>query len=120
MQKKIFKNKTKRSKYYREYSESLNYLFNFSSRELDVLALIFKLNDSWPDIIPKDVVDTRSRKYIMTNTYINKNNLSKYIKKFKAEGILVKTENGWEIDSFLIPDIENETYVTYIIELENE
>jgi hypothetical protein len=76
----------------KKYVNILNSMLTLTEREMDILALLMEIDLNWSAQTPKNVVDTKSRRYIMQNTYVNKNNLSKYIKKYKEEGILLSSE----------------------------
>lgn len=55
----------------------------------------------------KNVISAENRKYIKTTLNITKDNLSRYLTKFKSKGILVKgkAEDEWLINPALIPEV---------------
>lgn len=90
---------------YKKYVEVLNSLFGLAEREMDVFASLLGIHMDWGNDVPKDIIDARSRKRLMRETLINKNNLSKYIGKLKNLKIIVYNENrdGWVINNYLVP-----------------
>ena len=77
-----------------QYLLTINSLFNFTLRELEILALLY---DYLYDIKYSNGVSQTSlelRKYIMTKTKVNKNNLTKYLKVFERAGIIYKDSNN--------------------------
>lgn len=106
----------------RKYLDIVNCSLGLTARELDVLALLFQLDITWDSTSNniKNIINTESRRYIMLNTYINKNNLSKYIKKYKSEGILVEhSPKKWRINSNLMPSNAEEIDITFILKSNN-
>jgi hypothetical protein len=92
-----------KKKILRTYLDMINGMFRFTERERDVLSILFDLDLHWNFDRPKNIIDMNSRRYVMQNTFINKNNLSKYISKFKDKKILVKSETGWVVHKDFIP-----------------
>jgi hypothetical protein len=90
---------------YKKYVEILNSLFGLAEREMDVFASLLRIHMEWGIDEPKDIIDTRSRKKLMKEALINKNNLSKYIGKLKDLKIVVynKDKDGWVINQSLVP-----------------
>lgn len=94
-------------------------------REIDVLCLLIGIDKSWKPRSPretKNVVSADNRKFIIAETKINKNNLTKYINILKRKGLLVRLETGgYEVSREVIPVVENnKVVVTFIIELNGE
>lgn len=104
---------------YREFLKVLNGLLQLTDREVEILSLMLEIEESWPSNFGKNVVSTDSRKYIMSSTEVNKNNLSKYISKFKDKGIL--TNNGsdeYSISTMFKPILDNNKIkVSFILDL---
>lgn len=98
-----FKALVPKSKVIRKYLSIINCSLNLTERELDVLALIISMELSWDNVKEKNIIDTNSRRYIMQNTYINKNNLSKYIKKYKEKELLVEyLPKKWRVNENVV------------------
>lgn len=100
-------NVTEKNKY-RKFVDIFKYLFGLTDRQLDIFALLIRIQENWNQEDPINVVDTRSRRNIMRNTYINKNNLTKYISLLKKKNILIENEIGWEIDPRYMPVIKED------------
>jgi len=98
---------------YKKYVEILNSLFGLAEREMDVFASLLKIHMEWGKDEPKDIIDARSRKQLMRETLVNKNNLSKYIGKLKSLRIIVYNENkdGWVINNYLVPSLTDIEYI---------
>jgi CRISPR/Cas system CSM-associated protein Csm4 (group 5 of RAMP superfamily) len=111
-----------KKKILRKYVSILNSMLNLTEREMDILALLMEIDLNWSSSAPKNVIDTRSRRYIMQNTYVNKNNLSKHIKKYKELGVLSNVEGKrWVINPTLSPSslyTDNKITVEFTLNLE--
>ena len=56
----------------------------------------------------KNILTRETRKAIMRETLVNKNNLSKYISSLKGKGLIVKNAfDGSEINEMFVPEIED-------------
>ena len=110
--------KVKDKNKYREFVKVLNGILQLSDREVEVLSLLIKLDAEWPEDFHKNVLSTDSRKFVMSATKVNKNNLTKYINKFKSKGILDTTGyNTWGVNNLFIPILkDNKTSVTFILD----
>ncbi len=98
-----------KKKILRTYLDVVNGILKLTERERDILTILFELDLYWKSEKPKNIISMDSRRYVMQNTFINKNNLSKYISKFKDKGILKKIEEKkWVID----PNIRPSTLIT--------
>lgn len=113
--------KVKPKSRYTEFIKVLNGILQFTTRECNVLAMLMQLDDEWTpartDI--KDILSTDSRRTVMRETLINKNNLSKYAKMFKEKGIITKSpEGGHIINDIFKPknSKENQFEVIFIID----
>ena len=73
-----------------QYLLTINSLFNFTYRELEVLALIFDYLYDVKHNGLKEINSIDLRKQIMRKTNINKNNLSKYLKVFEDAGAIIR------------------------------
>jgi hypothetical protein len=119
--KKIIKKKD----LYKEYIKIMNGILQLSYRESEILSLLIIINEQWQPVMStdyKNILSTDNRKKIMSETRINKNNLSKYAAMFKNKGIIVKNDKGgFEINSKILPVIKNNIIeITFLLEIENE
>lgn len=94
---------------YKEFLKSLNGILDLTDRELELLASFIDLDINTPKLpnISKNVISTENRKYIKRTLGITPDNLSRYIAKFKNQGILVKgrLEDEVIVNKALIPEI---------------
>lgn len=92
-----------------EFLKGLNGVLNLTARELELLATFVELDINTPKLpnIHKNVVSTENRKYIKNTLGITPDNLSRYIARFKAQGILIKgrAEDEVYVNKALIPEI---------------
>lgn len=92
-----------------EFLKGLNGVLNLTARELELLAAFVELDINTPKLpnIHKNVVSTENRKYIKNTLGITPDNLSRYIARFKAQGILIKgkAEDEVYVNKALIPEI---------------
>lgn len=101
-----FKKKIKQKNKYREFIRVMNGLLQLSDREAEVLSLLMKIDNEWKPVLneAKDILSTDSRKAIMKETYINKNNLSKYVRILKDKGLLFLNDlGGFEVTPIFMP-----------------
>jgi hypothetical protein len=101
-----YKKKVKAKNKYREFIKVMNGLLQLSDREAEVLSLLMKLDAEWSPVLneTKDILSTDSRKAIMGETLINKNNLSKYVKLLKDKGLLyLNDRDGYEVTPIFMP-----------------
>lgn len=92
-----------------EFLKSLNGILDLTDRELELLAtfIAIDINTTKLPNISKNVISTENRKYIRKVLGITPDNLSRYITKFKNQGILVKgkIEDEVVVNKALIPEI---------------
>lgn len=92
-----------------EFLKSLNGILDLTDRELELLAtfIAIDVNTSKLPNISKNVISTENRKYIRKVLGITPDNLSRYIARFKKQGILVKgkIEDEVVVNKALIPEI---------------
>lgn len=92
-----------------EFLKSLNGILDLTDRELELLAtfIAIDINTSKLPNISKNVISTENRKYIRKVLGITPDNLSRYITKFKNQGILIKgkIEDEVVVNKALIPEI---------------
>lgn len=113
----------KRSKLYQEYIRSMNGLLNLTEKEILVLTEIIQLDVSYVKLtgIPKNVVNTVNRRYLISKLGISKENLSRMIRILKNKQLLIANSDSGEIivNRALIPDIINDRIqVTMIIKID--
>lgn len=94
---------------YKEFLKSLNGILDLTDRELELLATFIDIDINTPKLpnISKNVISTENRKYIRKVLGITPDNLSRYITKFKNQGILVKgrVEDEVMVSKALVPEI---------------
>lgn len=94
---------------YMEFLKSLNGILQLTNRELELLATFIDLDVNFSKLpnVSKNVINSQNRKYIKATLGITPDNLSRYITKFKKQGILVdgKLEDEVIVNKALIPEI---------------
>jgi len=94
---------------YEEYLKSLNGILGLTDRELELMATFCKLDVEYQKLpgLSKNVANTINRKYILQNLKLTRDNLSRYIKRFKEAGLLQKgkVEDELIVNPILIPEI---------------
>lgn len=94
---------------YKEFLKSLNGILDLTDRELELLATFIDIDINTPKLpnISKNVISTENRKYIKKVLGITPDNLSRYITKFKSQGVLKKgkLEDEVVVNEALIPEI---------------
>ena len=124
-----FQKLVKRRNLYRQIAKVLNGLNDLSPREMEIFGILLKINDTWVPLLQtdtKNILTRETRKAIMKETLVNKNNLSKYLSMLKDKGLIVKNvHDGWEINGMFLPTFEPETNnsivkINFTIGLEDE
>lgn len=108
-----------------EFLKSLNGILNLTDRELELLTCFVELDVNTPKLpnITKNVISTENRKYIKRTLGITPDNLSRYITKFKAQGILQKgrAEDEVFVNKALIPEIIGDrVQITIILKVKKD
>lgn len=108
-----------------EFLKSLNGILDLTDRELELLACFVELDVNTPKLpnITKNVISTENRKYIKRTLGITPDNLSRYITKFKAQGILQKgrAEDEVFVNKALIPEIIGDrVQITIILKVKKD
>ena len=108
-----------------EFIKSLNGIMNLTQREMDILKTIMDIHAEGIRFKPRkiyvDNADTRKR--IMSETGVTKDNLSRYMSVYKTKGILIRDGNNFIINKALLPNIIGGTTVqiTLVLKIkENE
>ena len=96
-----------RTDLYREFLNSLNGILKLTDRELELLTTFIDIDVNTPKLpnVRKNVISTENRKYIKRTLGITPDNLSRYIAKFKQQGILRvgKADDEVMVSKALIP-----------------
>lgn len=119
---KLVKEAVPNSDLYIEYLKALNGIFNLTDRELELLATFVKLDVEYQKLpgVDKNVANTRNRKFIINTMHITRDNLSRYIKRFREAGLLVKGKADSElyVNKILIPEVvADRVQITIILKL---
>ena len=109
----------------KEFLKSLNGILDLTDRELELLATFIDLDVNTPKLptIHKNVISTENRKYIKRTLGITPDNLSRYISKFKSQGILMKgkAEDEVFVNKALIPEIIGDrVQITVILKVKKD
>lgn len=109
-----------------EFLNTLNGILDLPKRELQLLTLLVKLQIE-PQLSnnnPEDgVISAINRKYIEQETGVTPDNQSRYFKKFKELGYLVKGkfDRQWLVNQILIPQvIKDRVQLTVILRIKDE
>ena len=98
-----------RTDLYGEFLNSLNGILKLTDRELELLTTFIDIDVNTPKLpnVRKNVISTENRKYIKRTLGITSDNLSRYIAKFKQQGILRvgKADDEVMVSKALIPEI---------------
>ena len=111
------------SNLYYEFLQSLNGILKLTDRELELFAILLKFDVEYikePNK-PKNIANTNNRRWIIENLGITRDNLSRYLKKFRDEGFIVKgrTEGELYVARALIPVIINDrVQITIILKVD--
>ena len=108
-----------------EFLKALNGIIDLPKRELQLLHTLIRLQLN-PQLSGNDdesVISAVNRKYIQTNLGISPDNQSRYYKRFKALGYLVKgkVDKQWSVNQILLPQvIKDRVQITIILKVEDE
>ena len=93
----------------KEFASSLNGILNLTSKELRLLTMLIGFDVDYVELPgeAKNVVNTQNRKLLKQQLGVTPDNLSRYIGKFKKDGILVQgtMEDELTVNKALIPDV---------------
>lgn len=108
---------------YNEFLTTLNGILQLTDREKELMVLLLDIDRTTPKLAGynKNIISAENRKYIMKVTGITKDNLSRYLGKFKDKGIIIKgrADDEWLINPILIPEIIGDrVQITIILKLE--
>lgn len=121
---KLVKTVDKGNLYY-EYLKALNGILQLTRRELELLTKLVEFDVGFTPApgVQKNVVDSKKRKLIRSTLGITPDNLSRYISKFKREGLLVQgiAEDELVVNKILIPEIvKDRVQITLILRVNEE
>lgn len=102
------------------FLKSLNGILNLTDRELELLTKLVELDVNFDPSTgeSKNVASTANRKLIKKELGITPDNLSRYLTKFKAEGLLLngKVDDELVVNKILIPElIKDRVQITIIL-----
>ena len=111
------------SNLYYEFLQSLNGILKLTDRELELFAILLKFDVEYVKVPnkPKNIANTANRKWIIENLGITRDNLSRYLNKFRDEGFIVRgrTEGELYVARALIPVIINDrVQITIILKVD--
>ena len=111
------------SNLYYEFLQSLNGILKLTDRELELFAALLRFDVEYVKVPnkPKNIANTANRKWIIDNLGITRDNLSRYLRKFREEGFIVKgrVEGELTVARALIPVIINDrVQVTIILKVD--
>jgi len=91
-----------------EFLKTLNGLLKLTDREIDVLSILIDITIDKKHKLNQLAIDhTKIRKEIVMTTGIGRDNLCRYLQKFKSKKLLIKTDRreGYKVNSAIIPII---------------
>lgn len=108
---------------YKEFLSSLNGILQLTPREMELLVMLLDIDINTPKLpgYNKNIISTENRKYIKSTLGITKDNLSRYIGRFKDKGLIIKgrADDEWMINPALIPEIIGDrVQITVILKIE--
>ena len=113
------------SNMYQEFLHVLNGIHSLTDRELELFTMLVSLDINYEKDPEKgkNIVNTANRRLIMNELGITRDNLCRYISKFKSLGYIVKgkVDGEWIINRALIPIIINDrVQITIILKVKDE
>lgn len=107
------------NKIFLDYIRSINGILELTHREMEILAELMREDFLTPlDTEPKNIADKFVRKRIIKENNITKENLSRFISKFKKKGILISDFDDLYVNPKLMPKLtNNQIEITTIINL---
>lgn len=111
---------------YSEFLKALNGITDLPKRELQLLTLLVRLQVE-PQFSGNDpesgVISGHNRKFIEQTLGVTQDNQSRYFKKFKDLGYLIKgkIDKQWLVNPILIPQIiKDRIQITLILKIKDE
>lgn len=116
----------KKEDLYSEFLKALNGITDLPKRELQLLTLLVQLQVE-PQLSGNDpetgVISGYNRKFIEQKLGITQDNQSRYFKKFKELGYLIKgkIDKQWLVNPILIPQvIKDRIQITLVLRINDE
>lgn len=116
----------KKEDLYSEFLKALNGITDLPKRELQLLTLLVQLQVE-PQLSGNDpeagVISGHNRKFIEQKLGITQDNQSRYFKKFKEFGYLIKgkIDKQWLVNPILIPQvIKDRIQITLVLRINDE
>ena len=105
-----------------EFLKSLNGILKLTDRELELLTKLIEIDSKFDPTLgySKNVASTENRKMIKKVLGITPDNLSRYLTKFKQEGLIVKGKSDDElvVNKILMPEIiKDRVQLTIILKI---
>lgn len=102
-----YRKKIQKKKLHKEFVRILNGLLQLTDREAEVLQLLMDIDANWKPLLDtevKNILSTDSRRALMKETLISKNNLAKYVYTLKEKGLLMGDNvSGHYINPMFMP-----------------
>lgn len=108
-----------------EFLRSLNGILKLTDRELELLTKLIEIDSKFDPTLgySKNVTSTENRKMIKKVLGITPDNLSRYLTKFKQEGLIVKGKSDDEmvVNKILMPEIiKDRVQLTIILKINDD
>ena len=108
-----------------EFLRSLNGILKLTDRELELLTKLIEIDSKFDPTLgySKNITSTENRKMIRKVLGITPDNLSRYLTKFKQEGLIVKGKSDDEmvVNKILMPEIiKDRVQLTIILKINDD
>lgn|SRR5574344_110059 len=108
-----------------EFLRSLNGILKLTDRELELLTKLIEIDSKFDPTLgySKNITSTENRKMIKKVLGITPDNLSRYLTKFKQEGLIVKGKSDDEmvVNKILMPEIiKDRVQLTIILKINDD
>lgn len=108
-----------------EFLRSLNGILKLTDRELELLTKLIEIDSKFDPTLgySKNITSTENRKMIKKVLGITPDNLSRYLTKFKQEGLIVKGKSDDEmvVNKILMPEIiKDRVQLTIILKINED
>jgi hypothetical protein len=118
-----YRKKISKKHLYREFVKVLNGLLQLSDREAEVLSILMGIDSNWRPIVEtekKNILSTDNRKALMSETRVNKNNLTKYLNTLKEKGLIAgNSKEGYHITPMFMPkETSGIIEIVFVLDLE--
>ena len=105
-----------------EFLKSLNGLMNLSNRELKLLSVFLDIQlEINKKKLRLNIDSSQNRKLVIMMTGVTRDNLSRYIKKYKDKGLMIRTDGILSINKVLVPFIigGRTVQITMVLKIKN-